>query len=216
MVTTKGAKIIEGKNTVNTLKLTPTGTPPTAEQGLMYFDTGTNKVKVSEDGSTFADVPSGTVMTRLAVATLGVANATISATIPSGYRYLRVVLHGITTAAIATTVKLTYNTLTANYYTRLVRATVATFSSTTATDSLLLISDNTGCTLITGVIDITSPSGQGKRFIGRVNVSDGSTTDYLAMVNGIQTGTNEITSVEITVAGTTFTTATTLTVYGSK
>lgn len=160
-----------------------------------------------------------TAVTGLALLTtssLSSANATISATIPSGYRYLRVVLYGVTTAAIATTVKLTINGSNTTYYTRILRATVATFNTTSATDSVILLSDNTGCTLFSAIVDIECPSGVGKRYFTKINCTDGSTTDYEGFGGGMSSHTAEITSIEVVVAGTTWTTATKMYVLGTK
>ena len=209
-----------GKKQVRTLKLDPLTSAPTAEAGLVYFDDNTDKMKVCEDGSTFSDLPVGTVMQKIGSTTLGVAGATVSVSVPTGYRHLRFVLHGVATSDISSgqPIKVTINGLTTGYWGRLIRATVATFSSTSETTGLLLISDNTGCRNITAFGDISCPAGVHKRLSAEMHVDDSptATTSYIGFARATQTSTAEVSSVEVTFTSNTFTTATTLTVYGIK
>jgi len=47
------------RNIIGSIKLEPDATPPTAAAGVIYFDSGDTKLKVSEDGATFVDVGTG-------------------------------------------------------------------------------------------------------------------------------------------------------------
>ena len=71
------------KETTIGVKFTPI-TAPSAEQGLMYFDSSASVIKVSNDGSTFKNMVVGTVLTDAGTTLTADGNLSGVITIPAG------------------------------------------------------------------------------------------------------------------------------------
>jgi len=72
------------RNIIGSIKLEPDASAPSAAKGVMYFDSGTDKLKISEDGATFVNLGAGSATYDAVVAASGGDYTTLGAAITGG------------------------------------------------------------------------------------------------------------------------------------
>lgn len=156
-------------------------------------------------------------------ATLGSANATITATIPSGYRYLRVVLYGVTTGdtGVGSRLKLLINGAVTNYRSRSWYVLTTTFGADAGsiTDGIAVGAPQVGVAMrFMMTADIIAPINSKKMITGEGAATEEgtetSTNRFFFM--GESDETADVTSISIVLPASTWTTATELRVYGGE
>lgn len=157
---------------------------------------------------------------KLIVKVTGAGAATLSATIPSGYRYLHVVFYGVTAGDPgATPILFRINGVATNYLARTLQTFVATLQNVTNTTGVpVQVGSAFGAAACIGcVLDVMCPASRKKMIVGAsFGTEEGTeTTSSQQTIVGESDDTAEVTSVSFVLAASTWTTATELRVYGA-
>ena len=167
--------------------------------------------------------PSSNDLGVIATGTLGSANATISATIPSGYRYLKAILSGVVTgdAGVNSIVKMRINGVTSNYLSRSWYSQTTTYGADTgaSTDGIAVLSVQIGEAMqVIICADIVAPSGHGKNVYADGSATEEATesTTLRVFSMGQSDDTAEVTSISFVLGGSTWTTASKISVMGFR
>lgn len=156
----------------------------------------------------------------LATGSLGSANATISVTVPTGYRYLRVVFQGYTTGDPGVThVKMRINAAAVNYQSRAYGMLTTTVVNVTSTDSIPVSPDSAfgAAARVFVCADISSPAAGNKQITGTfAGIEPTSPTYSSGTISSVYNSTSEVTGVSFVLTASTFTTASRIYVFGSR
>lgn len=164
--------------------------------------------------------PSVQDLELLDVATLSSANATITATIPSGYRYIKIVFLGFTTGDPgATAIKMRFNGASANYQSRAYQIFSTSFTSFTNTDAIGVLGGGAVGAAARVMCDysVLSYDGVNKHVCGNYAALEPTSPTYVAgFLTGAYNSTAEITQIDIVLAASTWTTDSELRIYGGN
>lgn len=189
--------------------------------GASEFVPGVSTTFSTDLNDTFDAAVNGTLnMALVASGTLGSANATISASVPSGFRLLRVEFLGFTTGDPgATAIKMRINAATTNYLGRAYTSTTTTIANVTNTDSFPV----SGASMFGGAgtlqvsASIACPASAAKYVTGTLfGLEAGSPTYHSGTFGGRYNDSAELTEVSFVLSSSTWTTASVVRVYGTK